>query len=184
MRRAAAAAAAAGLQVPQISSWQEPPPKENPEEKDLAAGVAQARFWIPRRGFKAGLPWRAELCSVQLSAQEEVECSLHHCLHERGDLTDIMRCHKRCCLCWCSAVAPALLPALPAQCCSGAPTMTPEWGYVPLSQVFSLLGSARTAPTGKIPSGAGCRAPLPPLQLFVLSNPSCSPALPPLQAQL
>lgn len=120
---------------------------------------------------------------MQPSAQEEVKCSLHHCLHQQGDLGDITRCHKRCCFCQCSAVAPALPPALPAQSWSAVPTMTPEWGYVPLSQVFSVLWFCRvgSAPTGKIPSGVGCRAPLPPLQLFFPSNSSSSPTLPPLQ---
>lgn len=120
---------------------------------------------------------------MQPSAQEEVKCPLHHCLHQQGDLGDITTYHKRCCFCWCSAVAPALLPALPAQSWSAVPTVTPEWGYVPLSQVFSVLWLCRlgSAPTGKIPSGVGCRAPLHPLQLFLLSNSSFPPALPPLQ---
>lgn len=38
-----------------------------------------------------------------------------------------------------------------------------------------------SAPTENIPSGIGCRAPLPPLPIFLLSNSSPSPTLPPLQ---
>lgn len=109
---------------------------------------------------------------------------------------DITRYHKRCCFCRCSAGAPALLQALPAWSCSGVPTMTPKWGYVPLSQVFSVLDSAGLAqqPLGRFQVELGAGHPfllssslscptLCPLQPFLLSSSSSSPALPPVQAQ-
>lgn len=189
--------------MPQISSWQEPTPKEKPKERNVFVGNGIGSLTLVldhKESLKAALPFQAEtqLSASVLSGGSGVSrlhrtSRVYMCTATWMTSRRAARCRFACgsALGWAPVSQPLPAPLGPACWAPGSAPLSPGQAcaqrpqnrvHVPSSSVFSLRPLHRDGSTAlgllrdKVPSGAGCCS--------VQGTPSSSPTLPPPQAQL